>query len=203
MSLQKNTDAPQCKRTHNWNGAREPRAWSGATFGQIGAPGSQRSFSIHSNQLHTLPPNSGHHWTSRSQNFSQQTPTESQLVGAATSHQSPMSSRLARRNSGRQMPLWKNNARKLLQRSAAALGAQITRTIRSIGSVNGHDSSCDDLHACPLPTTQMVETQQRRQTPCAASIAELACTAARNATFDPLDAPDALKHTPPPLPDFN
>ena len=133
-----------------------PRALSTATSERFGAPNEQKMSLNCSNLLRTPPSNSCHLRTTISKSSSPGTPTESQLVGAATSHQNPMSSRLARRNSGRQMPLWKNNARKLLQRSAAALGAQITRTIRSIGSVNGHDSSCDDLHACPLLTTQMV-----------------------------------------------
>jgi len=53
------------------------------------------------------------------------------------------------------------------------------------------------------PQTEKLEKLKKHRAPCAASIAELAWTAARNATFNPLEAPEPLKHIPPPLPDFN
>ena len=51
--------------------------------------------------------------------------------------------------------------------------------------------------------TEKQEHLKKECAPCAASIAELAWTAARNATFNPLATPDPLKHISPPLPDFN
>ena len=84
----------------------------------------------------------------------------------------------------------------LLRRAGSRLGQYVasapSTAMTAPATTNTHSN-----HRAPRSSSQ------RRQAPCATSIAELAWTAARNATFDPLDAPDPLRHKLPALADFN